>query len=165
MSGCQNSCVVRPGDVVRSAGAGTPDIAFECVLAGGDVALTGVVLAARPRRGGVTDLPAIDGARPEGLRRKERGSAWSIRLSGSPGDRAGAAGRTAFLPLGAFYFLLSARGPVRPRATIWAGARRAAGLPDVFPPLPYIRRLHSRPRLLLSAGPICSISGSSARNC
>lgn len=56
----------------------------------------------------MTDLPAIDGARPEWLRRKERGSAWSIRLGVRLAIALGRPAARLFLPLGSLYFLLSA---------------------------------------------------------
>jgi predicted LPLAT superfamily acyltransferase len=56
----------------------------------------------------MTDLQAIDEARPEWLHRRERGSSWSIRLSVRMAVALGRPIARLFLPLGTLYFLLSA---------------------------------------------------------
>jgi predicted LPLAT superfamily acyltransferase len=81
----------------------------------------------------VTDLPAIDGARPEWLRRKERGSAWSIRLCVRLAIALGRPAARLFLPLGALYFILFA--PQSRRASqeyLTRTLGRPPGLLDVF---------------------------------
>ncbi len=81
----------------------------------------------------MTDLPAAHGARPEWLRRKERGSAWSIRLGVRLAIALGRPAARLFLPLGALYFLLSApRSRQASRDYLGRALGRAAGLLDVF---------------------------------
>jgi len=81
----------------------------------------------------VTDLPATHGARPEWLRRKERGSVWSIKLGVRLAIALGRPAARLFLPLGALYFLLSAsRSRQASRDYLGRALGRPAGLLDVF---------------------------------
>jgi predicted LPLAT superfamily acyltransferase len=81
----------------------------------------------------MTDLPAIDGARPEWLRRKERGSAWSIRLSVRLALALGRPLARLFVPLGALYFMLFApEGRRASRDYLGRVLGRQPGLADVF---------------------------------
>ncbi|HEX4506689.1 MAG TPA: acyl-CoA synthetase [Alphaproteobacteria bacterium] len=81
----------------------------------------------------MTDLPATGGARPEWLRRKERGSAWSIRLSVRLALALGRPVARLFVPIGALYFLLfSPEGRRASRDYLERALGRPPSLSDVF---------------------------------
>jgi predicted LPLAT superfamily acyltransferase len=81
----------------------------------------------------VTDFSASESGRPEWLRRKERGSAWSIRLGVHVALALGRPLARLLLPLACLYFLLFApKGRRASRDYLDRVSRRRAGLWDVF---------------------------------
>ena len=81
----------------------------------------------------MSDSPAIGRAAPDWLRRKERGSAWSIRFSVRAALVLGRSWARLILPLGCLYFLLFCpEGRRASRDYLARALGRRAGLVDVF---------------------------------
>lgn len=81
----------------------------------------------------MTDLSASSDSTPAWLRHKERGSAWSIKLSVALALTLGRRVARLFLPLGCLYYLIfAAEGRRASREYLNRALRRRAGLWDVF---------------------------------